>query len=80
MELKTQVAESIGFCKLNVHLKKHLTFVEDYLACSVKAKTRRNLFAFQITINGLWTSNDPCFQFLTPENFREITNIHQRDL
>lgn len=38
----------------------------NYLASSIKSKTSRNFFAFQITINCLWASNNPSFQAFTP--------------
>lgn len=39
---------------------------EYHLASCIKPKTSRNLFAFQITINGLGAPNDSGFQVLTP--------------
>ena len=57
---------------------KFLFYTYNHLASSIKPKTCGNLFAFQITINGLRASNYPSFHIFTPEWTNKKRQVHKK--
>lgn len=57
---------------------KFLFYIYNHLASGIKPETCGNLFAFQITINGLRASNYPSFHIFTPEWKNKKRQVHKK--